>query len=285
MTARRVQDNLSAALDYAALGYAVFPLLPREKVPLPRSRGFKDATTNPATIRRWWRAQPDYNIAIATGLRSKVWALDVDGDLGATALAAREAAHGELPPTLCSTSSNGTHFWFQCDRPLRSSADRVGRCIDVRADDGYVVVPPSIHPDGPAYTWRNGRPPAMAPSWLLDLTNKRQQTISERAIAVRRPLTLQPNGYGMAALHSEIELLANTPPGSRNHALNRASFSLHQLVAGGELDRSEVHARLLEAATVNGLMSDPEDGPRSVERTIESGARAGLQHPRNRRRA
>jgi hypothetical protein len=49
------------------------------------------------------------------------------------------------------------------------------------------------------------------------------------------------------------------------------------------LDRAVVHARLIDAATANGLMSDPHDGPRSVMRTIESGARAGLQHPRNRR--
>jgi hypothetical protein len=54
-------------------------------------------------------------------------------------------------------------------------------------------------------------------------------------------------------------------------------------VAGGELDRAVVHARLIDAATSNGLMTDPHDGPRSVMRTIESGARAGMLHPRNRR--
>jgi hypothetical protein len=31
-------------------------------------------------------------------------------------------------------------------------------------------------------------------------------------------------------------VLANTPPGGRNNRLNRASFCLHQLVAGGELE-------------------------------------------------
>jgi hypothetical protein len=91
------------------------------------------------------------------------------------------------------------------------------------------------------------------------------------------------NAYARAALDYEIAELANTIKGGRNAALNRASFSLHQLVAGGELDAAEVRHRLIDACTTNGLMSDPKDGPRAVAATIRSGARAGLQHPRNRR--
>src|SRR5262245_40473423 len=74
-----------AALDYAARGYAVFPCLPGSKHPaLPG--GFKNGTCNPATIRRWWLADPDYNVGIATGVTSGVWILDVDGRDGATSL-------------------------------------------------------------------------------------------------------------------------------------------------------------------------------------------------------
>jgi hypothetical protein len=91
-----------------------------------------------------------------------------------------------------------------------------------------------------------------------------------------------PGAYGKAALEREIQALASTAPGGRNHALNCASYCLHQLVAGGVLDGAEVQQRLLEAAEANGLMTDPSDGPRSVLRTIESGRRAGLQHPRSR---
>src|SRR5215467_1041598 len=105
---------LTTALDYAARGWAVLALQPSLKEPRKGSRGFYDATTNPATIRRWWLADPTYNIGIRTGIASGVWVLDADGDAGATTLAELEAEHGELPPTLCSTSSNGTHFWFQC---------------------------------------------------------------------------------------------------------------------------------------------------------------------------
>jgi putative DNA primase/helicase len=117
------------------------------------------------------------------------------------------------------------------------------------------------------------------PGWLVELTRE-SATIRERAVAaIRRPIDTS-NAYAAAALEYEIAALASTAPGSRNHALNRASFSLHQLVAGGELDPGEVERNLLEAATANGLVDD--DGIKAVQATIASGRRAGLQHPRSR---
>jgi hypothetical protein len=279
-----VSTLLQAALDLAARGLMVFPCLPTSKAPACR-RGFKDATTNPATISRWWLAQPDYNIGCATGLLSNVWVLDIDGAIGAATLRNLEIAHGKLPPTLFSITGHGRHLWFRATGgEIQSSAGRVGDGLDVRGDGGYVLAPPSVHPDGPIYRWGNAVPIATAPDWLVALTRKRP-TISERALATMR-VPLQHNGspstYGKAALEYEISALASTPHGQRNHALNRAAFSLFQLVAGGELDESEVFNRLIEASLANGLMTDPNDGPVSVKRTIASGRRAGFQHPRSR---
>jgi hypothetical protein len=271
---------LATALDYAARGFAVFPILEKRKEPAC-GRGFKDATTNPATIRRWWSGQHNYNIAVATGQVSGVFVLDPDGSKGAFALAELEAQHGELPPTLTSITSGGCHMWYRASGPVPSSVDRLGPCIDVRGESAYVVAPPSVHPDGPTYRWANNRPIATAPDWLVDLARKRQGA-PQIPIKISGLKSCSPGAYGRAALEYEIEELAKTPPGSRNHALNRASFSLHQLVAGGVLDAAEVRHRLIAAAISNGLMADPTDGPRSVEKTIASGAKAGLQHPRSR---
>jgi hypothetical protein len=281
---RQFQDALSAAIDYAARGLAVFPCLPRSKHPVFPG-GFKNGTSNPATIRRWWLARADYNIGIRTGIASGFWVLDVDGDHGAAALAALEAKHGPLPDTLTSVTSNGCHLWFCYSCPIPSSADRIARGLDVRGEGGYVLAPPSVHPDGLVYRWTNNRPLAVAPDWLVRLTQKPKPTISRRALSAlgaRRTVGVgSGSAYGRAALEYEITALANTLPGGRNHALNRAAFNLHQLVAVGELDGTEVCNRLLAAATANGLLTD--DGPKSVALTIASGARAGLQHPRRRR--
>jgi len=274
-------NALSAALDLAARGFAVFPCLPGTKHPAFPG-GFKNATTNPATVRRWWLANSTYNIGIATGVASGVWVFDVDADAGASSLTNLEGKHGPLPDTLTSVTSEGCHLWFCYKSPIPCSADdRIGRGLHVRGDLGYAIAPPSIHPDGPRYRWTNNRPPTVAPEWLVRLTRKPPpKPITSKIVWPSQPG--RSGTYGKAALEREITALANAPPGGRNAALNKASFRLHQLVAGGELDGNEVRSRLVAAATANGLMSDPQDGPRSVQKTIASGARAGLQHPRNR---
>jgi hypothetical protein len=280
-----VSTLLAAALDYATRRWSVFPCRPASKEPATK-RGFYNATTNPATIRRWWLAREDYNIGIRTGAASGVWVFDIDGDAGATTVAKLKAEHGQLPDTLISATSNGCHLWFCYTSPIPCSAEhRFGRGLDVRGDGGYAMAAPSLHPDGPTYRWMNDRPLAVALDWLVELARTRPPppalSISQRAQAARRSIGL-PGAYARAALEREIKELANTLPGARNHALNRAAFSLFQLVAGGELNEAEVLNRLIEAAHANGLMTDPNDGPVSVRRTIESGRRAGMQHPRTR---
>jgi hypothetical protein len=87
--------------------------------------------------------------------------------------------------------------------------------------------------------------------------------------------------YGRSALRDESAKLAVMEKHSgRNNALNRAAFSVFQLVAGGELDeeKDEVRDHLFAAAEKCGLVA--EDGATSVLATIESGAKAGRTQPR-----
>jgi hypothetical protein len=274
---------LDAALSYAAAGFAVFPCQPRTKEPAI-ARGFLAATTNPETLRRLWRIG-DRNIGLRTGAASCVWVLDIDGPEGEASLAALEAAHGPLPTTCTVITSSGRHLWFRTeDCPIACSTNRVATGIDVRAEGGYVIVPPSVHPSGHVYRFQGTREIAPAPAWLVRLAQK-PKSISERAIAARdgnqrRSRHANGNAYGAVALNREISALANVRAGGRNHALNMVTFRLFQLVAGGELDRDQVLDRLVSACRANGLIKD--DGLPSVMATMRSGARAGLQYPRSR---
>ena len=105
-----MSDLLAAALDYAARGLPVFPCMPRGKTPAV-ARGFHAATTNPATIRRYW-TDPDRNIGIPTGASSGFWVLDIDGAEGEASLRALETKHGAIPKTRTVITSRGRHVWF-----------------------------------------------------------------------------------------------------------------------------------------------------------------------------
>jgi hypothetical protein len=247
------------------------------------ARGFYSATTNPETIKRLWRIA-DRNVGIPTGAMSGFWVLDIDGADGEAALADLQRKHGALPPTReAITGSGGRHLLFKYVGPIQTTVGRIAPGIDTRGDGGYIVAPPSIHPNGRAYAWRSYDQLAIAPDWLVTLA-RTKPSISERALQAMGPPRRQgqPDAYGRVALEHEIADLAATLPCARNHALNHAAFRLFQLVAGGELDQSLVEDRLVEACHANGLIKD--DGLRSVLMTIRS-ARAGLQHPRTRRGA
>jgi hypothetical protein len=110
-------------------------------------------------------------------------------------------------------------------KPSRAFA--VGLGLDTRADGGYILGAPSLHPDGPSYRFGNDEALALGPEWLIQRACHKPATPS--SIKMITPLITSPTAYGRAALVRECEALASAPCGTRNHAPNRASFSLHQL--------------------------------------------------------
>jgi hypothetical protein len=165
-----VGDVADAALEYVARGWPVFPVT-LDKTPRT-AHGLKDATTDEDQLRSWWARWPDAGVAVATGQRSGLVVLDVDGDLGADNLLELERDRGVLPDTVrVVTGGGGAHYYFRDPGGIRNSAGRLGVGIDVRADGGYVVAPPSPHPSGRRYEW--DVPPdeaelAEPPAWLLE---------------------------------------------------------------------------------------------------------------------
>lgn len=268
-----------AAHAYALRGWLVFPCVPGGKIPATPN-GFYAATTNPATIARWWRANPNYNIGLRCGAGSRLWVVDRDDRTGgAETLARLLAEHSPLPPTLVGETGDGAHLYFATDRDLPSTTGKIAAGVDSRGRGGYVVAPPSSHPSGKVYRWIIEQELAAPPKWLVDLACK--QSNAEGAITARRFNWSAPttgDAYGHAALASEVAKVASTPRGARNNQLNVSAFCLFQLVAGGVLAEAEVVAGLTQACQHNGLWSD--DGPRQCMATIASGAKAGLEHPR-----
>jgi len=83
--------------------------------------------------------------------------------------------------------------------------------------------------------------------------------------------------YAKAALDGCAIQLANSTPGGRNDALNKAAFRLGTMIARGWIPRATVEQRLYEAADQNGSVKD--DGSPAALATIKSGIEAGLREP------
>ena len=253
------------ALSYVQRGWPVLPLhgirnggctcrgecTSPGKHPLVR-RGLHEATLDLPLVDNWWTRWPAANVGIATGAVSGLAVIDLDGTEAAAALARLEDMGLQLPPTLTAMTGNGRHLYFTCDRRLPNTTrslpgleeDLPG--IDLRADGGYVVAPPSVHANGASYGWLDpGADIAPLPRWIK--APVRRDVAPPRGTPI---LTGDGTPYGLAALQDEIDVLASTPEGSRNDQLNRAAFALGQLIAGGELAESPTRAALETTAVL-----------------------------------
>ncbi len=166
---------LEGALRLARIGFAVFPLHPRSKHPMFESWP-EIATTDEAQVERWWKQTPDANVGIATGRKSRVFAMDIDprhaGDITFDLLVAKQGKFAETLQQI--TGTGGWHLFFRY--PNIEVRNKVGvfQGIDIRGEGGFVVAPPSVHPDtGKRYEWDGlaeleRQPIADAPLWLLE---------------------------------------------------------------------------------------------------------------------
>jgi hypothetical protein len=146
-----------------------------------------------------------------------------------------------------------------------------------------VIAPPSN-----GRRWLNRNPIAVMPDWLVELTREpppKRLSIRERATAAvnahRLARMFQSGGagaYAAAALADEIDSLSRAPATTRNTALNKAAFSLGQLVYAGLLQQAEVERHLVDACSANGLTAD--DGLPSVIATIRSAFHGAAAKPR-----
>jgi hypothetical protein len=285
----------AAALSHARRGWTLVPLKPGTGHPARKWKNL--AYTPPGSIARWWPG-PWFNPGIV--LRDMLVVVDLDdaaahgtglppewagASHGAEVLAALAGRAGEtVAPTYTVTSwRGGTHLYYLAPegREIRNSAGRVGPMIDIRGQGGMVVGAGSVR-EGKPYEVADDRDPVILPAWLAELATKRAPAAEQHDTSALTSAR-DTRGYGAAALRAEVDIVLGAGRGHRNDALNRAAFSLGQLVASGDLAEADVTSALTAAAKAAGLADD--DGAGTVNRTIASGISAGKARPRSRRAA
>ncbi|HUG08894.1 MAG TPA: bifunctional DNA primase/polymerase [Acidimicrobiia bacterium] len=160
------------AIGYAQKGWEILPL--RGKIPAISKRaggnGVLDATSDLEQVAAWWDRYPKANIGARVPAGVIVTDTDprtnpnVDDDL-------RDAA-GELPDTLTAISGRGDggrhYYWRHPGGNIYTRNLPPG--VDVKTHAGYVVLPPSIHPDsGRPYRWVDAAAPIVEAPLRLQL--------------------------------------------------------------------------------------------------------------------
>ena len=197
-------NSFETAMELAKLGYSTHALcrtkehrhgtgkerkmcLSRGKVPMLKGWP-KHPEDAEARLLRANSVKAEGNVGILCGDGLVVIDADrhnegIDGVVNLQALFEKNSS--ELPAPTVLTGGGGSHYYFRVPDGLdidpRNSAEKLAPGVDVRANGGQVVAPPSKHKNGNRYEWVDGLPPhveqlPVAPMWLLDIFRAPKRT-------------------------------------------------------------------------------------------------------------
>jgi hypothetical protein len=290
-----MSDLLTTALDVIGRGWPVF-ILGRTKRPLANCpdchdtdpiqhdpaacdcltcHGFYAATTDPDRVTAMVTAHPRGLLALRTGAASRLVIVDIDPAHGGrvdTAL---------MPPTKAvATGNHGWHLYYRHPgHPVLSRRMPGRNGIDIKADGGYVVLPPSVHPvTGRAYRWLSvcGRVNEMPPP-LYDVVTQLAipRSVHPGPATLGTPPTL-PGGLSAGAggisspaslLNAHLIAVARAPEGRRRTTLYGAARGVARMVAAKALDLAAALAALTDAG------QKAQQSERDIRKAITGGFR------------
>lgn len=225
----------------------------------PRVRDWPNvATTDETQIHSWWGSWPEANVSIATGQRSGLFVIDIDPrDGGFESIDEYETLSAVgLPATLtASTGGGGRHLFYMLPEGV-SIKSLVGWMpgVDIRADGGQVVAPPSPHVSGAFYTWSSGwdQGPAVAPDELVAALLRASGGGGGSGGSGGSGV----GGSGREALPDASTILDGVPEGRRNETLFRWACRLRRQLGD---DEAAVSVLVHEAGGRAGLGADELD--------------------------
>lgn len=246
-----IQSMAPFAEEYASLNLPVIMVKVKDKVSAMADWP-NIATTDPTVVHKWWAGKNRlFNIGVVMGERAGIIDIETDnhntinGEDSLTAF--MKEACSELPDTWTFKSgSGGIHRLFRCNRPIASGAG-VLPGVDVRANGGYAVFPPSVHPNGNIYEWLEGQNPSTMPDGPADLPACLLRLLIDKTDSSKAP----------------FELPDRIPNGERDSTLFKMAASLR----AQEYTENEILSML---QTVNNDRCDPPLTDRQLEKICKS---------------
>ena len=264
--------SYEAALDLVGKqGFSVIPLR-RDKKPLLVWQEFQTRLPSDEELEEWFlRRWPDANLGIVTGALSGLVVVDADGEAGLAWMKRHLPVTGVYVRT-----GRGWHGYFRHPGGTVRNRGRIAPEVDIRADGGYVVAPPSLHACGTAYAWLFT--PGLGGWDDLEPYRLKEGGVSLAGIA-RSGAESRVSGGGLSSPVgppfdlSGVDTLLNAEPveqGQRNVTLAR-------LAGRWFAQGMDAETCLLAALGWNSTLPQPLDS-KEVRRTVESIRRADIRH-------
>jgi hypothetical protein len=209
-------DNmLTAAIQYAEMGFPVFPCIAGSKKPLTK-HGFKDATTNIEAIESFWRKNPKANIGIPT---NGLLVVDIDGEKNPWPKEIEQSEDLACGP-LALTAGGGRHYIFKqpAGKDWKNTTGKIAPKVDTRANGGYIVAPPSVV-DGKLYRWAEGMDLDVTPDQLPEPPGWLVVLLDNLATGAHTPPQCANDGSSGNMI----------PSGQRNDALARLTGNMRRV--------------------------------------------------------
>lgn len=182
------------AEEYASLGLPVIMVKVKDKVSAMTDWP-NVATTDPAVAHEWWSGKNRlFNIGVVMGDRAGIIDIETDNHNdtnGEDSLMDFVRKAGIILPDTWTfkSGSGGIHRLFRCNQPIASGA-AILPGVDVRANGGYAVFPPSVHPNGNQYEWLEGSNPSTMPDGPANLPACLLRLLTQKASATNGPFEL-----------------------------------------------------------------------------------------------
>ena len=264
--------SYEAALDLVGKqGFSVIPLR-RDKKPLLVWQEFQTRLPSDGELEDWFlRRWPDANLGIVTGALSGLVVVDADGEAGLAWIKQHLPVTGVYVRT-----GRGWHAYFRHPGGTVRNRGRIAPEVDIRADGGYVVAPPSLHACGTAYAWLFT--PGLGGWDDLEPYRLKEGGVSLAGI-VRSGAESRVSGGGLSSPLgppfdlSGVDTLLNAEPVEQG----RRNVTLARLAGRWFAQGMDAETCLLAALGWNSTLPQPLDS-KEVRRTVESIRRADVRH-------
>lgn len=235
-------DILLAALDYLAHSWSVVPV--QAKQPLERWQQWQFERMTTRQAERYFSRPECTGVAVVCGAISGLTVLDFDGRIGRDAfleLYGRGLIAHNTPTVM--TGSGGYHLYFGSSFGEKTAhwSFNGARAGEVRSDGGYVLAPPSKHPNGNLYKWS---PEALEPPQPMTAALK---TALGLGVAPTKPTDTTAKAFVHSNGRVSVQILlqkaySQAPRDGRNNT----GFALATWLRDNGYSREEAHQVLLE---------------------------------------